>query len=91
MKDVNEELWKLGVPAKTQHNEVAPAQHELAPIYAECKRGSRPQPAGYGNLKESSRTAWSDSVCFMRNHLQVSMVPVNTTTGPSQQMMASIC
>ena len=36
MKDVNEELWKLGVPAKTQHNEVAPAQHELAPIYAEC-------------------------------------------------------
>jgi glutamine synthetase len=36
MKDVNEELWKLGVCAKTQHNEVAPAQHELAPIYAEC-------------------------------------------------------
>ena len=36
MKQVNEELWKLGVSAKTQHNEVAPAQHELAPIYAEC-------------------------------------------------------
>ena len=36
MKDVNEELWKLGVTSKTQHNEVAPAQHELAPIYAEC-------------------------------------------------------
>ena len=35
MKEVNEELWKLGVSAKTQHNEVAPAQHELAPIYAE--------------------------------------------------------
>ena len=34
MKDVNEELWKLGVSAKTQHNEVAPAQHELAPIYS---------------------------------------------------------
>lgn len=34
MKDVNEELWKLGVPAKTQHNEVAPAQHELAPIFS---------------------------------------------------------
>ena len=33
MKAVNEELWKLGVTAKTQHNEVAPAQHELAPIY----------------------------------------------------------
>lgn len=33
MKDLNKELWKLGVTAKTQHNEVAPAQHELAPIY----------------------------------------------------------
>ena len=36
MKDVNEELWKVGVTAKTQHNEVAPAQHELAPIYSEA-------------------------------------------------------
>ena len=33
MRQVNEELWKMGVTAKTQHNEVAPAQHELAPIY----------------------------------------------------------
>ena len=36
MQDLNEELWKLGVAAKTQHNEVAPGQHELAPIYAQC-------------------------------------------------------
>ncbi len=34
MKELNEELWKLGVLAKTQHNEVAPAQHELAPIFS---------------------------------------------------------
>ena len=34
MSDLNDELWKLGILAKTQHNEVAPAQHELAPIYA---------------------------------------------------------
>ena len=34
MADLNEHLWKLGILAKTQHNEVAPAQHELAPIYA---------------------------------------------------------
>ncbi len=33
MKEANEELWKMGVSAKTQHNEAAPAQHELAPIY----------------------------------------------------------
>lgn len=36
MRDVNIELWKVGVTAKTQHNEVAPAQHELAPIYAKA-------------------------------------------------------
>ena len=33
MKELDDELWKLGIPAKTKHNEVAPAQHELAPIY----------------------------------------------------------
>ncbi|MCR5776849.1 MAG: glutamine synthetase III [Lachnospiraceae bacterium] len=36
MKALNEELWKLGITAKTQHNEVAPGQHELAPIYTDC-------------------------------------------------------
>ncbi len=35
MKDLDEELWKLGILSKTKHNEVAPAQHELAPIYSE--------------------------------------------------------
>ncbi len=33
MHELDEELWKLGIPAKTKHNEVAPAQHELAPVY----------------------------------------------------------
>lgn len=36
MKDLDEELWKLGIYAKTSHNEVAPCQHELAPIYEVC-------------------------------------------------------
>ena len=36
MKDVDIELWKLGVTSKTEHNEAAPAQHEMAPIYAQC-------------------------------------------------------
>jgi len=35
MRDLDEELWKLGIYAKTEHNEVAPAQHELAPVYSE--------------------------------------------------------
>ncbi|MEG1901380.1 MAG: glutamine synthetase III [Clostridium sp.] len=36
MKEVNEEMWRLGVSAKTQHNEAAPAQHELAPVYTQA-------------------------------------------------------
>ena len=39
MKELDDELWKLGVSARTKHNEVAPAQHELAPIFAETNRG----------------------------------------------------
>jgi len=39
MADLNDELWKLGVMAKTQHNEVAPAQHEIAPVYATVNIG----------------------------------------------------
>ncbi len=35
MKDLDDELWALGIPAKTKHNEVAPCQHELAPVYSE--------------------------------------------------------
>ncbi len=38
MKELDAELWKLGVPARTKHNEVAPAQHELAPIFANVNR-----------------------------------------------------
>ena len=36
MDELNEALWRLGIPAKTEHNEVAPSQHELAPIYESC-------------------------------------------------------
>jgi glutamine synthetase len=38
MKELDDALWKLGVPAKTKHNEVAPCQHELAPLFAETNR-----------------------------------------------------
>ena len=38
MKELDDELWKLGVSAKTKHNEVAPAQHELAPIFSNSNR-----------------------------------------------------
>ena len=38
MKELDDELWKLGVPAKTKHNEVAPCQHELAPLFSNSNR-----------------------------------------------------
>ncbi|MDR1640015.1 MAG: glutamine synthetase III [Clostridiales bacterium] len=40
MKDLDTELWKLGIPAKTKHNEVAPAQHEMAPIFETTNVGT---------------------------------------------------
>ncbi|MDR1559770.1 MAG: glutamine synthetase III [Clostridiales bacterium] len=40
MKELDEELWKLGIPAKTKHNEVAPAQHEMAPIFETTNVGT---------------------------------------------------
>ena len=89
MKDVNEQLWKLGVTAKTQHNEVAPAQHELAPIYCRGKHRSRPQPAGNEDLERRLPASTDCSACFMRNPSQESMVPVNTITGPLPPMTAS--
>ena len=36
MQDLDEELWKLGIYSKTKHNEVAPSQHEMAPVYCDC-------------------------------------------------------
>ena len=40
MKDLEFELWKLGIPAKTKHNEVAPGQHEMAQVYTDCNRAN---------------------------------------------------
>ena len=61
MKELDEELWKLGVPAKTKHNEVAPCQHELAPILRHRQHRRRPQPADHGADEEdrSPSTVWS--------------------------------
>lgn len=59
MHDVNIELWKLGVTSKTQHNEAAPAQHEVAPIYEVCQCGSGSQPAGNGDSEACGRQARS--------------------------------
>ena len=82
MNDLNKELWKLGVPAKTQHNEVAPAQHELAPIYEGVNQAVDHNQIVMETMKESGRNATDLHASFMKSHLQVSMVPVSITTGP---------
>ena len=66
MKELDEELWKLGIPAKTKHNEVAPAQHELATIYTTT------------NVAVDNNQLTME---IMKNHLRASTEAVNTTTG----------
>ena len=56
MKELDEELWKLGIFAKTEHNEVAPAQHELAPVFTSVNLATDTQSADDGGY-EARRTA----------------------------------
>ena len=58
MADLNEALWKLGILAKTEHNEVAPAQHELAPIYTTTNIATDHNQLDDGNHAEGSFQAW---------------------------------
>ena len=67
MADLNEELWKLGILAKTEHNEVAPAQHELAPIYSDHQHCNRPQPAHNGDHAEGRSKSTVLSACCTRS------------------------
>lgn len=60
MRDVNIELWKVGVSAKTQHNEVAPAQHELAPIYTKVNIAVDHNQIVMQTLKRGGEPAWNE-------------------------------
>lgn len=86
MHDLNIELWKLGITAKTQHNEVAPAQHELAPIYNTANVAVDHNQLVMETMKEVAERQGLPA-SFMRNHLQVSMVPENMITGPLPRTM----
>ena len=63
MKDVNQQLWRLGVPAKTQHNEVAPAQHELAVIYENASLAVDNNHLVMQTLKRVA--SWHDMRCLL--------------------------
>ena len=63
MNDLNEELWKLGILAKTEHNEVAPSQHELAPIYTTTNLATDHNQL---TMEIMQRVAWKhDLVCLL--------------------------
>lgn len=90
MKDVNKELWKLGVSAKTQHNEVAPAQHELAPIYAECNVAVDHNQIIMETLKKVAGRHGLQCLLHEKPFAGVNGSE-SMTTYPSQQTMESIC
>ena len=73
MNELNEELWKLGVSAKTEHNEVAPAQHELAPVFTTT------------NIATDHNQLMME---LIQRSLKASTAAANTTTGPFPQTLA---
>ena len=91
MKELDEELWKLGVLAKTKHNEVAPAQHELAPVFTHHQRRHRPQPVDDGDHEKGRRSITAWSACCMKSPSRASTAPASTTTGRFPPMTARTC
>ena len=92
MKELDEELWKLGIPAKTKHNEVAPAQHELAPMFDDRQPRHRPQPADHGDDEASWPTAARPGLPAAREALRGRQrLAASTTTGPSSTDTARTC
>ncbi len=81
MKELDEELWKLGIPAKTKHNEVAPCQHELAPIFDTTNVAIDHNLLTMEMMKKlAPSTVWS--ACSMRSLSRASTAAASTTTGP---------
>ena len=80
MKDIEFEAYKYGIPAKTRHNEVAPNQFELAPIYGECNLAVDQNLLMMSIMKRVARRH-GFRLLLHENHLQVLTVQVNTITG----------
>lgn len=79
MSDLNKELWKLGILAKTEHNEVAPAQHELAPIFTTTNIATDHNQLTMELIQRVAKNMdWLPY--FMKNHLKASTEVVNTIT-----------
>ena len=70
MKDLDNELWKYGIPSKTKHNEVAPAQHEVACVYT-VANVTADNNALVMQLSQDIAKKHGLSVYYMKNHLKV--------------------
>ena len=90
MKELDEELWKLGILAKTKHNEAAPAQHELAPIFATTNIATDHNQLTMETMKNVA--ARHGLVCLLHeNHFTGSTAAASTTTGPSPRTEVRTC
>ena len=86
MFELDEELWKLGILAKTEHNEAAPAQHELAPIYTTTNIAT-----DHNQLTMEIMQKVALSACCTRNRSPASTAAASTTTGRCAPIPAITC
>jgi glutamine synthetase len=90
MKDLDIELWKMGITSKTKHNEVAPAQFEMAPIYATTNIGTDHNQLVMETMKKVALR--HDLVCLLHEKPYAgSTARASTTTGPWAPMTDSTC
>ena len=89
MEELNTELWKLGILAKTQHNEVAPAQHELAPIFTTTNVAGDQNQLTMELMKKIAATGLPASCT--RSRLRVSTAAASITISRSRPSRAKIC
>ena len=89
MHELDEELWKLGITSKTKHNEVAPSQHELAPIYTTTNVAVDQNLVVMEMIKrlQSDTVLWRSST---KSPMQALTAPVSIITGRSVQIPAKI-
>ena len=90
MKDLDQELWKLGILSKTKHNEAAPGQHELAPLFTTSNIATDHNQLTMEVMKQvASGTGWH--ACSTKSPLRASTAAASTTTGPSPQTKGETC
>ena len=90
MKELDEELWKLGILAKTKHNEVAPAQHELAPIFTTTNIATDHNQLTMEVMKNVA--ARHGLICLLHEKpSKGSTAAASTTTGPSPPTAGKTC